>query len=264
MQLKNLAIRSVSGIVLAAILLGSVWLSDISRYVVLGLIGLSCQWEFLRHVREEGVKVLIWFSLLVSVVIYTLYSCNSGFQSTEWLVYAAVLVPVIRFSMQLYRKQERPMRPVAYELFSFVYAILPVMLLSSMDKSLIVILFLLVWTNDVGAYLVGVTCGKHRLFERLSPKKSWEGFWGGLIFSVVLAFLAGNYFMEENPWLWGILGLVTVIAGVFGDLFESMFKRSIGIKDSGRIIPGHGGFLDRFDALLFAAPCFWVFYAVLF
>ena len=111
----------------------------------------------------------------------------------------------------------------------------------------------IIWVNDVFAYLVGVTLGKHRLCERISPKKSWEGFFGGLIGAVGAAVLFGHLF-EGNLLVWGGLGLVTALAGVAGDLVESLFKREADVKDSGAIMPGHGGFLDRFDALLVAAP----------
>ena len=118
----------------------------------------------------------------------------------------------------------------------------------------------IIWINDVFAYLVGVTLGKHRLCERISPKKSWEGFFGGLIGAVGAAVLLG-YIFEGNLVIWGGLGLVTALAGVAGDLVESLFKREAGVKDSGRMMPGHGGFLDRFDALYLAAP-FALFYLI--
>jgi phosphatidate cytidylyltransferase len=118
-----------------------------------------------------------------------------------------------------------------------------------------------IWANDVFAYLVGVVIGKHRLCERISPKKSWEGFFGGVVGAIGVAVLFG-YLFEGNLWVWGGLGLVTALTGVAGDLAESMLKREADVKDSGAMMPGHGGFLDRFDAMLISAPFVFVYLCI--
>ena len=111
----------------------------------------------------------------------------------------------------------------------------------------------IIWINDIFAYLVGIAFGKHRLCERISPKKSWEGFFGGLVAAVGFAVLFG-YYLDGNLAVWAGLGLVTALTGVAGDLIESLMKREVGVKDSGNMMPGHGGFLDRFDALFISVP----------
>ena len=116
----------------------------------------------------------------------------------------------------------------------------------------------IIWANDVFAYLVGMTFGRHRLCERLSPKKSWEGFFGGIAGAVVLGLVAARV-MDGSCWVWAGLALVAAATGVLGDLVESMFKRAAGVKDSGNLIPGHGGVLDRFDAMLLSAPFVFVY-----
>ena len=116
----------------------------------------------------------------------------------------------------------------------------------------------IIWANDVFAYLVGMSIGKHRLCERLSPKKSWEGFFGGIIGAVAMGLVAA-YVQDGNYWVWAGLALVAAVTGVLGDLVESMFKRAAGVKDSGTLIPGHGGVLDRFDAMLLSAPFVFVY-----
>ena len=125
----------------------------------------------------------------------------------------------------------------------------------------------MIWMNDTGAFLVGCTIGKHRLFERISPKKSWEGFWGGMFFCVMTG-VGYYYLISEVPAtinslpFFIILGIIVSVFATFGDLVESMFKRSVGVKDSGNLIPGHGGILDRIDSLLFVIPAV-AFYLVI-
>ena len=121
----------------------------------------------------------------------------------------------------------------------------------------------IVWSNDVFAYLFGIAFGRHRLFERLSPKKSWEGFFGGLVGAVVAGWVAAHL-LEHNAWVWCGLAVVTVVTAVLGDLVESMFKRAAEVKDSGALIPGHGGVLDRFDAMLLSAPFVFVYMICIF
>ena len=114
--------------------------------------------------------------------------------------------------------------------------------------------FIFIWTNDVGAYCVGCTIGRHRLFERISPKKSWEGSIGGAVVTIAAAIVIWNFFPIFNMWIWIGMAITTVVFGTFGDLAESLIKRELGVKDSGKILPGHGGLLDRFDSTLLAAP----------
>ena len=120
-------------------------------------------------------------------------------------------------------------------------------------------LLLLIWANDSGAYIFGVTLGKHRLFERHSPKKSWEGFVGGIFIASLVAWILSGYVNTIAPTHWLMLAILVGLVGTFGDLVESMFKRSLNIKDSGSFLPGHGGLLDRFDSLIFAAPLVYIY-----
>ncbi|MDY4900381.1 MAG: phosphatidate cytidylyltransferase, partial [Sodaliphilus sp.] len=155
--------------------------------------------------------------------------------------------------------------------FCICYVAIPLGLMSTISFSensmLLLSIFIFLWLNDSGAYLVGSTIGKHRLFERISPKKSWEGFWGGLILSVLAGYVMGAYFNDifhgPSALLFAGWGMVVSIFATLGDLTESLMKRTAGVKDSSHLIPGHGGILDRIDSLLFAVPASLIYLVVI-
>lgn len=155
-----------------------------------------------------------------------------------------------------------------YSFFAYFYMALPfvcLMYLYVENPLYALALFTFIWVNDTFAYLFGITFGKHKLFERISPKKTWEGFFGGLIFVIIAGFSFAHYFIHGKMDVmygagkWVGLAIVVVIFGTIGDLFESYLKRSLNVKDSGTILPGHGGLLDRLDSILFAAPAVMIY-----
>ena len=168
---------------------------------------------------------------------------------------------------ELYLKKKNPLNNWAYAMFSQIYLALPFALLnvlafhsdetisvSQYNPILALSIFIFNWVNDTGAYCTGMLFGKHRLFERISPKKSWEGSIGGGVFSIIAAFVMAYFFPFMSTGVWVGLGLTIVVFGTWGDLSESLFKRYLGLKDSGNILPGHGGILDRFDSAILAIP----------
>jgi phosphatidate cytidylyltransferase len=179
-----------------------------------------------------------------------------------------LIIPII----ELYRNKAEPIKNIAICFFQILYIGLPFSLCNylifpfgneTFSSHILLSVFLLVWTNDSGAYAVGVKFGRRRLFERISPKKSWEGSIGGAFFTFLGAYVISIFFKELSLIEWmGFAAIITVFAG-YGDLVESMIKRSLKIKDSGNIIPGHGGFLDRFDAVLFAIPSIFIYMEIL-
>lgn len=178
------------------------------------------------------------------------------------------------FVIELYRAHQQPILNIAYSILGLLYIALPFALLNFIvingpsyamtynPKILLGILFL-VWSNDTGAYLFGVSIGKHKMFPRISPKKSWEGFAGGLLVTLLVAWVIALFFHEVGLRHWLVIGVIASIMGVFGDLVESMLKRSIGVKDSGKFLPGHGGLLDRFDALIMVIPMVYAYLEVM-
>lgn len=131
------------------------------------------------------------------------------------------------------------------------------------NVTLLIAMFVTIWLNDTGAYLVGVSIGKHKMFERISPKKSWEGFIGGAVTALVTGYVFSLFFPQISLLSWLIFSEIVVVFGTFGDLLESLMKRAIKVKDSGDVIPGHGGLLDRFDSMLLAAPAIFIYLSFL-
>jgi len=200
-----------------------------------------------------------------------------GFAYGWWPLYASLLSVVLLFStfvIELYRKQPKPLSNIAYTLMGFFYISIPMGLLNLMVFQdfpqnpvfypyILLGVTITIWVYDSGAYIFGTAFGKHRLFERISPKKSWEGVIGGGLVALASAFVNAHFFPAINLSNWVILSLIIVVFGTFGDLIESMLKRSFSIKDSGKFLPGHGGILDRLDSFLFAIPFVvaWLFFA---
>lgn len=193
------------------------------------------------------------------------------FLSFSWLIFPLfgwLLVYLCRLILELYLKNDRPIRCLSISLMTQIYIGIPLGLLTFMANyhglHFALVIFLMIWINDTGAFIVGTLLGKHRLFERISPKKSWEGFIGGLLFNCLSAWLfavAGGHFWDVkwNVITWIIFGIVVTIFATWGDLIESLIKRSLHIKDSGHLIPGHGGIMDRIDSLLLVSPAVFIF-----
>lgn len=274
-KLKNLMIRAVSGLGLTVVVLGGVLWSQWSLFALLLVMTLGGVMEFYRLAERQQVHPQRALGVLTSILLLVL---NFAFVSEDIEVLGAqrqlftcglamllLLVPTL-FICELYRKGENPLANIAATLLGVFYVALPLSLMLYMpligseawNPWVLIAYIVIVWSNDVFAYLFGMTFGRHRLFERLSPKKSWEGFFGGLVGAVVAGVVAAHL-MEQSMVMWAVLALLISVTAVLGDLAESMFKRAADVKDSGALIPGHGGMLDRFDALFLSAPFVFVY-----
>ena len=272
MKMKNLMVRTLSGLVLVAVFVGAVLGSQWSFGALLLLILVGGQTEFYKLARETGLSPQRWMGLAVGVLLFALnfivfrqfsrsVTDEAGGAVLYLLLYIGLLLPTL-FVCELFRRSATPLANLGATLLGVLYVAVPLSLLLYVPvlagdgvwrPETVLCYIFIIWANDVFAYLVGMTFGRHRLCERLSPKKSWEGFFGGLAGAVATGLAAADA-LDANYWVWGGLALVASLSGVAGDLVESMFKREAGVKDSGQVIPGHGGVLDRFDALLLSAP----------
>ena len=271
--MNNFIVRTVTGVLFVAVLVCS-FLRPQAMVLLFALITGLTIWEFTGLVNErEHVTV----NRLISTVagVYFFFAV-AGFSSdlTPSAVFIPYLVSIIYLMVaELYLKNEDPIHSWAYTMMAQIYIALPFSLLNTLafhlapqgyvayDALLPLSVFVFLWMNDTGAYLCGSLLGKHKLFPRISPGKSWEGSIGGGILVIAVAvlvwYLADQYQLNQlglSAVEWAGLGLTVVIFGTWGDLVESLFKRTLGIKDSGNILPGHGGMLDRFDSSLLAIP----------
>lgn len=225
-----------------------------------------CLWEFYGLVDkiEQDVAVCRIFNVAGGVYLF-LAAFLFFYKGVDHFIFLPYLGYVILvFIFELYRKKENPLLNLAYSFLGQIYIVLPIVLLNRVAflpigqevvynyHLILVSLFIFIWFNDTGAYLIGVTFGKNRLFERISPKKSWEGFFGGMAFAILASLVFAHFYTGMSCIQWIGLAVLVVVFATFGDLIESLMKRTLNIKDSGKALPGHGGFLDRFDSMLFA------------
>jgi phosphatidate cytidylyltransferase len=263
--LKKLVVRTITGIILVLVMLTAIIASPYSYACLFLLILIGGISEFCNLFKDSKVLPNKQLSYAISVIIFIVAFLIA--QGILDLKYLFVIFPMFLIIMtaELYRKKVKPLENIAATIFSITYLAIPLSLINllvfpeviegkSYTPNLLIALFVLIWIYDSGAYLVGVSIGKHRLFERISPKKSWEGAAGGTLTALLAAYFISRYIPEIKLEHWLAIGFLTVISSTFGDLTESMLKRYFGIKDSGNILPGHGGVLDRFDSLFFAAP----------
>ena len=274
--MNNFIVRTITGILFVAVIVCS-FLRPEAMVLLFALITGLTIWEFTGLVNDRGGITVNRMISTVAGVYFFLAMAGYCSEITPSAVFIPYLITLIYLLVaELYLKQEDPIHDWAYTMMSQLYIALPFSLLnvlafhqseagpfSVFDPILPLSVFVFLWINDTGAYLCGSLLGRHKLFPRISPGKSWEGSIGGAVLVMLVAwgisYLTENYSIfniqySMSPLAWVGLGLTVVIFGTWGDLVESLFKRTLGIKDSGSILPGHGGMLDRFDSSLLAIP----------
>ena len=263
--MKNFSLRLLTGVVYVSLIASGIIVNQYTFLCLFSIIAVLCLREFYHLINtQKGTKINLWHNCLGGLLLFVssyLYASNTLGYSVL-LLYLLYIVSVLVSS--LYEKREDPITHTAYIFFGQCYIALPLSLLNVLAFQhnasevtayyylFILSLFVFIWINDTGAYLVGILLGKHRLFPRISPKKSWEGFFGGLVFTVAFSFIFAHYEPIIPYYHWIGISILVVLFGTWGDLVESLIKRTLEVKDSGKSLPGHGGFLDRFDSLLLA------------
>ena len=266
---NNFIQRAVTGVLFVIVLVGCILYSPLSFGILFTIISVLSVHEFAQLVSKSS-EVSINKTITALGGAYLFLALMSF--CTQQSVGARVFLPYLGLLLymmitELYLKKKNPTGNWAYSMLSQLYVALPFALLNVLafqnspetgsvtyNPILPLSIFVFIWLSDTGAYCGGSLIGKHRLFERISPKKSWEGSIGGGIFSIASSLGFAHFFPFMPGWQWVGLAIVVVIFGTWGDLTESLMKRQLGIKDSGNILPGHGGMLDRFDSALMAIP----------
>ncbi|NBC82814.1 MAG: phosphatidate cytidylyltransferase [Bacteroidetes bacterium] len=262
--MKNLLLRSLSGIIYLAVLIAAIMYNEYSFTSVITVISAICALELAAMLKNRYPEFRPFFITFVipAISIFT-YLCFAGYLPLVFIFSLLLLIPLV-FVSQLYITASNPFILIGLQLMAWLYLAIPFILIYFMvfnpltgfkyKPDLLIGYLILLWANDTLAYITGRLIGKRKLFERISPKKTWEGFIGGTIATFVLAWFMADYIPIIDKMHWLVIAFIVAVFGVWGDLVESLFKRSSGIKDSGFIIPGHGGMLDRFDSVLFSLP----------
>jgi len=262
--MNNLVLRGLTGAIFVTLIIGSIWFSSYAMLIVFSLfLVLGLREFFLLFKTHASVRVNWMVSIILPVSVFVILA-GIIYRVLPDPVFS-LLFPLLMLYMltELWRKKEQPLLNIGVTMLSIVYLVLPFFLMLLIEHKaayLLTGMFILIWSNDTFAYLSGRMLGKTQLFPRISPNKTWEGTVGGIVLTIAASLLIARFM---DPWhdytFWMIAAVIIAPCAIFGDLLESLFKRSLNIKDSGNILPGHGGILDRFDAALFAAPFFYCF-----
>ena len=254
--MRNLITRSISGLVYAVIFIFAILFSKESYIGLMAIFSAICIFEFSRILKSKNV--LVYIILAISIYLSVIRIPNILTNSLVGFSFAGLLILIYLLI------STKPIKTgnLALKIFlQIIYLILPFYFLiklpfieNNYNPNIIIYIILIIWTNDSFAFIVGKNFGKHKLFESVSPKKTIEGFIGGLVFAVLAGYIIGNYSNYFSVLNWIIIAVIVSVFGSLGDLVESKFKRQANIKDSGTIMPGHGGLLDRLDSLFFLAP----------
>lgn len=264
--------RAITGFFFIIVMVGSMLLGDVVFSVFYLLLSLACLHEFYKILKSSGIKPHQLLGLGLSAAIFGLLAIRhyADVDNRIWLI----LIPLasLIFITELYKKDPVPFANLSYTFVGLIYIIIPFCFfhelgflggIGTYDWALPLAFFCLLWGNDTGAYLFGVKFGKTKLFERHSPKKSWEGFFGGVFTGIVIAYIFSTQFQNFSFLEWAGMAILISCIGTLGDLVESMLKRSFNTKDSGGLLPGHGGLLDRFDGLFLSAPLVYTYILLL-
>lgn len=262
--------RAITGLFFIIALVGALLLGEVVFTVFFSLIGVGALYEFYGITKSEKNKPNVVLGMLAAVVLAVLVGLHCIGYIPFKFVWLFVPFFCLIFIVSLYQNRETPFNDIAYTILGVIYACIPFLFFVSLGfisgtfNFYIPLGFLIIlWANDTGAYLSGRSFGKRKLFERISPNKTWEGFVGGVLFAMLIALNLERYFGSLQKWEWMAMAAIIGVFGTLGDLVESMLKRSLNVKDSGNILPGHGGLLDRFDGLLLAAPLVFIFLLML-
>lgn len=275
LNLKNLGTRIFTGAIFILLLMGGLLYNQYSYLIVFAIITALALYEFYNLMNNsKGVNVNAILNTIGGLCLFVgayFFFSSTNKQLVFMLPYAFYIM--ILFVSELFMKRSDPLSALAYAVLGQMYVAVPLALLNYLAFSYealgtyhyayLLALFIFIWVNDSFAYLTGSMLGKHRLFERISPKKSWEGFVGGAISAIVASVIYAHYFPQLPLWGWIGFVIVMVVAGTFGDLIESLMKRTINVKDSGSLLPGHGGLLDRIDSVIFSIPVLFVYLEVI-
>jgi phosphatidate cytidylyltransferase len=260
--LKNLLTRTLTGIIFVGVIAGAICFGEASMQLLFLFISLLTLNEFINLVKTDEINPSRFIVIAAAVIIYISVSriLSAGYEFLSFSIF-----PLL-FISELFRKKSKPFHSIVYGIGGIIYTVIPFALLARMSINNYIYapviplsFFLILWSSDTFAYLVGMKLGRHKLFERISPGKTWEGSIGGMAAACCAAFVIYKSYGVFSLVDWMIIALIIVITGTLGDLTESMLKRSLNVKDSGKFLPGHGGLLDRFDAMLLAVPSVYIY-----
>ena len=259
--MNNFTKRILTAIVFVTMLLGCTYWSQLSFSILFFVITILGVWEFYNLSEKGGSNPQKISGTIISALLFASNALVCmGYLNPKFLVINIPIIFLI-FIIELYSKALDPFRNIAFTLLGILYVALPFSLLNYIatttqgyNYQLLFGFFFILWSNDSGAYVVGSSIGKHKLFFRVSPGKTWEGSAGGAIASYGVAYLISGWYTSISRIDWMVIATILIVIGTLGDLVKSILKRSINVKDSGNILPGHGGILDRFDSLIMSAP----------
>jgi phosphatidate cytidylyltransferase len=274
--LSELLKRILTGVFGVAFLLCCIFYSPYTfglLFLVITILGL---WEYYNLIERNDVKPQKVLATIIGALVFIgnfVFALKLAQCERVPLTLILLIIPMafLFFLVELFKKNESPFTNISYTLSGIIYIAFPFGQLNYIimfpdficsdffHPEILFCILLLIWANDSGAFFAGSKFGKHKLFERISPKKTWEGFAGGLVLSVIVSIVISMYVKQIKMYDWIIISIITVIFGTLGDLVESAFKRSLGVKDSGTLLPGHGGILDRFDSLILSTPFIYLY-----